>query len=303
MAPSRLAGRHLMILQAFVDESDKDGICVIAGHVSTPEKWARLSAEWEELLRKRQGVWVKGRHTFKMNQMARTEDGMRRTEQFYRLIEEYCELSVSAVVRLSDMRRAMARIMVPGWKIDWGYFANPWMNAYRLLMDGFHEELGAGRMLEDVFPHDAQVEFWFDERAEKKKIRRAWVEYVSSRRSHVRERYSREPQFEHDDDYLSLQAADLWAFWVRRWDAEGHPEKMSEPDFGFWAEKKQRPKLHIHTDEDGLAKIMREAIAAIIEPKRPVYDMTYSWGGERLIPTSPPLLGLHYKLTRFRLNR
>ena len=37
----------MFMLQVFVDESADDGIYAMAGYISTVEKWAQFSDEWE----------------------------------------------------------------------------------------------------------------------------------------------------------------------------------------------------------------------------------------------------------------
>ena len=42
--------QSLMVLQAFVDESDSGGIFVLGGAIASAESWVAFSRDWEELL-------------------------------------------------------------------------------------------------------------------------------------------------------------------------------------------------------------------------------------------------------------
>ncbi|WP_417628864.1 DUF3800 domain-containing protein [Pararhodobacter aggregans] len=55
------------------------------------------------------------------------------------------------------------------------------------------------------------VDFYFDERSEKEKIRRGWDLYLETKPNMVRSRFGHEPRFEDDTVFLQLQAADLVA--------------------------------------------------------------------------------------------
>lgn len=274
LAPDKAGKRFFMVLQAFMDESwnDAEGTFVIAGHIASAENWAKFSADWESILpfgvRDKDGSWH-----FKAKEM-NSPAGLERTQAFWRVIEKHVLMSLSCRINRRELTRARDRIHVPNLEINWGYVLNPYLVAFRVLMDGFH---GWRTKIEEFVPLSETVDFYFDERAEKKQIREAWDEYMSSRPEEIRAFYGNEPRFEDDKKFLPLQAADLWAWWVRRWHAEGHPEKMEIPDFGAWKGKRQKHlKMDIKIDEDGIVKVLREIISTQIEPGRPIYDIRYN---------------------------
>lgn len=94
------------MFQAYMDESEgADGTLVIGGFISTVEKWAQFSREWEELLpygqlknRKqphgtalsrfkphdeRRPEGNAERFHFKMSEMAASEGGLERSKAFF----------------------------------------------------------------------------------------------------------------------------------------------------------------------------------------------------------------------------
>lgn len=282
-----------MVFQAFMDESQGgDGTLVIAGHIATAENWANLSREWEAALPgaiprpdppnglsavkrfrptdERPGALPRHRDRFHVHVAEMSEEGRRqKLPVFFRIIERHVALSLSARVHLTEIERAKARVYVPGLQIDWGFMDIPWMVAWRVLMDRFHYSREA---VEKVIPLESTIDFYFDERAEKKVIREAWEEYIETRPEPQRQRYGREPRFEDDQDFLGLQAADLWAWWVRKWHAQGAPETMEFGEAGGLGLGPTHPKMDISIDEEGLVLEIKKIIAEGIEPGRAIYD-------------------------------
>jgi hypothetical protein len=125
--------------------------------------------------------------------------------------------------------------------VDIDNWANPYYAAFRGIVDAFHDQR-ANMANHGILPIDEKVDFVFDERSEKKFIISSWDDYLSRRDDAVRQHYGSTPRFEKDGDFLPLQAADLWAWWVREWyeeeNTEGVPQRMRDFDFGKWKGKR-----------------------------------------------------------------
>ena len=120
--------------------------------------------------------------------------------------------SISAKINIADLRRVQARLLVPGIDIDWGLFANPYFITFRCLMDKFHiERLN----LTEILPADQKIDFYFDNQSDKKAIIEMWDGYLKERSDEVRQFYGATPSYRDDEEFLPLQAADFWAWWVR----------------------------------------------------------------------------------------
>jgi Protein of unknown function (DUF3800) len=267
-----------MVLQAFIDDSyTPNGTFVLAGHIASPEAWAKFSVEWRRLLRA--GVITKDKrgcdtYHFKMSEMAINSERMERVPAFYWLIEQYVAVSISCCLNVSGLHRARSRLYVPKLAIDWGYMTNPYMVSYRCLMDMFHNHR---QRIAEIIPVDQPVDFIFDEQThEEKVIQRTWEAYIANRPDAIRQLYGRKPQFQNDQEFLPLQAADFWAWWVREWSEQGKPEKNNDFDFGAWRGTKPRPCLAFSFTEDQLFDEMRKYIRSQIEPARPIFDVSYS---------------------------
>jgi hypothetical protein len=218
--------------QAFIDDSrtKPSGEFVLGGHIAPAEQWARFSKEWEKLLPL--GTRAKsGNFHFKMAEMAYVPERMERVPLFYEVIEKYVTLSISCRMNTEDFARAQERMQVGAARLGWHINLNRWNNPYyflfRALIDNFHQK--RDEKLASLIPPDEVVQFYFDDQAEKKFIRNAWDGWVAHRPEEIRHRYGTEPRFENDEEFLALQAADLWAWKVRDWyeeDAIDLPDKM-----------------------------------------------------------------------------
>jgi hypothetical protein len=259
-------------LQAYIDDSyGDDGTFVLAGHIASAKVWESFSQEWAQLILTHGTLDSKNEtYHFKMKEMALNDERMSRVPAFYSLIENYVQCSIACSYNLQDLERAKNRIYVPNLAIDWGHLNNPYLVAFRALMDMFHNKK---EKLEKVIPLDQKVDFYFDNQTEKKFILKGWDVYKSGRPEEFRTRFGVVPRFEDDKEYLPLQAADLWAWWVRTWVAEGKPEKMNNSDFGFWKSLKKRPKVHISFNEDELFVSITRLLRPMLETGRIIYDV------------------------------
>ena len=125
-------------------------------------------------------------------------------------------------------------------------------------MDMFHVNR---ERLTKYLPLSEKVDFYFDDQiGEKKSIIASWDDYVRTRLPEHKQFYGATPRFEDDRDFLPLQAADLWAWWVRKWEEEGTPEKIFLPNFGEWEHKREGfPIMHITYNEDQIVADIRTA--------------------------------------------
>jgi hypothetical protein len=245
------------IFQVFIDDSSTpEGESILAGHIATPEAWAKFKADWEAML-PFGTLDANGKRHFKMSEMATLPERMERVPGFYRIIEDHVTLSLACRVNLTEYEGALQRIRDDARKLGLNYvnfdrFENPFAFQFRALMDQFHTD----RALLDPELKDGKVDFYFDDRMEEGFITAIWDDYMASRPEEIKRCYGAKPVFGNDQQYLPLQAADLWAWWVREWyeeDASDPPTKMEAFDFGKWRGKK-RPCLTISYNEDQIVE-------------------------------------------------
>lgn len=258
-----------LTLQAYIDESyEENGIFVMAGYIASVESWAAFTKDWEKMLP--YGMLNnEGEYYFKMSDMAQKDERMKRVPAFFRIIEEHVLGFVSVKIDISELKRVLSRLSVPGAVIDWEMHANPYYIAFRCLLDMFH--LHRPKMT-DAIPLNEKIDFIFDDRTEEKAIISSWDYYMENRPEEVRQYYGSVPRFENDEEFLPLQAADFWAWWVRKWHKDGTTEKIRECDFGSFKLRGLRKylKIDISFNEDQLVSTFKRILGR--ETDRPIYD-------------------------------
>lgn len=199
---------------------------------------------------------------------------MARVSGFYRIIENHVLAHVSCKIDMSELSAIRRKFYIPGTVIDWGNYGNPYFVAFRCLLDMFH--LRRTEMAE-VLPLQEKIDFYFDNQSEKRVIIAMWEKYISTRSDDARQHYGATPRFENDEEFLPLQAADFWAWWVRKWYVEGTPEKIDRCDFEIFSETREKRnhkllKLRISFDQEQLLVTMRRLLRAEIGPGRMIYE-------------------------------
>lgn len=243
------------------------------GHVATVENWAALSTEWGELL-PFATLNKHHRREFKMVEMMKTPERIENIQPFFRLIKKYVDTSISVRINTNDHLRAMRRIYVPRCNVDFGELRHPFILAFRFFIDSFH-----GRCNEIThIPKDSLIDFVFDAQSEAKMVMAAWSDYVANRPERIRDLYGQTPVFRDSEKYVPLQAADLWAGWVRLCESSGNVDNIGACDFGSWRGKRERKAAHLQVSEDDILGIFRRLVRETIEPGRPIWDVTYSFG-------------------------
>jgi hypothetical protein len=262
MRPSMAGKRLFMVLQAFIDESyEQDGFFVLAGYVSTVERWADFSVQWTEALKS--GVRDKnGDFHFKMRDMASPSERLERVSIFHNIIQTHVLMSMSLIIRKDDLERAAARISAfhlgKPVKIAWRADLEPYYVAFHLLMMNFHHyRLAQPDILGDAEP----VDFYFDEHSQKKKILASWDEYVAWQSPEHQAIYGSTPQFRPDNQFLPLQAADFLAWWVRKWAMQENTVNIEGGQYsGFVPSNMKIPNLKIAYDEDVLVEFLSRTL-------------------------------------------
>jgi hypothetical protein len=247
--------------QAFFDDSrTANGEFVLAGHIATAEQWSKFTGEWELLLPKATKA-KNGNYHFKMSEMT-SSHMMPRVEEFYRVIEKHVALSVSCRMNQADFVRGQERaefvLSQLGIYPEFGRWNNLYYFLFRALIDNFHQV--RHEKISKIIPIDEPIELIFDTQRERSFIKKAWEGWVASRDEEVRPRYGEAPRFEDDQEYLALQGADLWAWWVREWyeeDASDIPDKMREFDFGSWRGEK-RPLTYFSINEEQIKDMFQK---------------------------------------------
>ena len=278
LSPHLADHRLFMVLQAFIDDSyTRNGIFALGGYVATAENWANFSKEWEAMLP--YGTRAKnGKFHFKMSEMA-ASGRMDRVPAFYKIIEKYVMCAVSLVVNIPDIVRAQNRIWSPNVNINYGYANKPHWLTYRALLDMFHQHRASG-LLDDTVPPGQKVDFYFDNQSGKAEIIASWDDYVANRGEGITELYGATPRFENDQEFLPLQAADFWAWWIRRaYETRAVDRIFEKLDFGTWKGERIFNRIGGELDEELLSRSFRNFLWELLKERnelRIIYDVKFS---------------------------
>ncbi|MEI2636916.1 MAG: DUF3800 domain-containing protein [Methylotenera sp.] len=261
-----------MTLQAFIDDSyENDGVYVLAGCISNVEGWVNFSKDWQKILPNWGTLNPKtNKYHFKMSEMNATKERMERVPVFLGTIEEHVLGFVYVKINISELNRALNKLQAANADIiiDWACYADPFYVACRCLLDKFH--LQRNEMIEAL--GEEKIDFYFDEQSNKNSITSIWDSYISERPEQIREYYGATPSFKDDEDFLPLQGADLYAWWVRKCYKDGTPEKIDKLDFGEFKPSKQKKLLRVSIEFneshliENLHKILQRAL-----PSRIIY--------------------------------
>jgi hypothetical protein len=203
-----------------------------------------------------------------MSEMTARMDNVR---AFYNVIERHVALKLSCKIDVSDLKRAIDRIWMERVSIVYGDWNNPYFVCFRGLMDLFHEARFDERTTK-IIPVDKKVDFYFDKHTSSKSIHLAWEDYIAKRSPEHQLMYGNEPRFEDDEECLPLQAADFWAWCVRKGFDEHRIEDVLANDFGAWKGAKPIPGLSITVSEDDIASTFYRMAREQMGPEIMIYD-------------------------------
>ncbi|MCH7921879.1 MAG: DUF3800 domain-containing protein [Nitrospinae bacterium] len=233
--------RQLLAFQAYIDDSGKGSgpVLVLAGYIATAEKWAAFSVEWKEML-----SFIPASDAFKMSEMAQSEDRLEKSSWFYRIIENHVTAAVSCVIRVPDLVNAVRSIDWPPYIKNVSNLENPYYFAFQAIINVLAQ-------YQEKMDIREPVDFIFDEQTEKVRILDAWDLLKASSSPEVRKLMGDTPIYRDDKKVLPLQAADLYAWWVRRWEIENDQDGVKDLKFP-WAVKRDIPRLDMRFSEDDL---------------------------------------------------
>jgi hypothetical protein len=246
--------------QAFLDESHSshtDEEFVLGGYVQTAEVWASFAHDWE--LQLPFGVKDKyGKLQFHMTEM---KERMSDVKLFSDVIDKHNLLPVSFRMNLPNFRRAISiveeRFQLHQITVGWERWNDPYYFSFRHFLDQFHV-LRSEPDMSFIVPPTEKIDFYFDRRSEQVPILEAWSVVRATMSEEEEARFGENPRFENKQDFLGLQAADFWAWWVRKWYEEDDseiPTKLRSMDFGTWRGKK-RPCLVTSISEEYIVEAL-----------------------------------------------
>jgi len=227
----RRNNRQLLMLQAFIDGSGTGSgdVLVLAGYIASANAWIGFTEDWQRLLDYRSPHYRMLSY-FKMKEMKSSPEDLERCAWFYRVIEKHVLAAVSCTVSVSDLVKAVQNFPWPVWINEVHVLNNPYYFAFKAITDMLAQHQSKLGITEPV-------DFVFDNESEKKRCIEAWDELKQNSRPDVRALMGDTPIYRDDKTALPLQAADLYAYWVRQWELDGIEDGIEHLEFPWKAER------------------------------------------------------------------
>ena len=226
-----------MVLQAYIDDITQAGeVTVLAGYVSSSQDWAKFSIEWQQLLSIRPP-----QKRFKMSEFMQGggDESLERAGWHYRLIEKYTNIRFCVAVPHKPLRKVLQYYLQPQNGSDPYYMGM--ISLLSVIQTYVHPQ-----------PMQ-QIDVIFDYQSEANKVLLAWDTLVRSGSVNTK-LFSNHPIFRKDEDFLPLQAADLFAWHMRKRYRETGTVLNSAHPF-MWPEGSGGPRyIYSELDEAGIRK-------------------------------------------------
>jgi hypothetical protein len=279
-------------MQAYIDDSGNSTnspIFVFGGFVAPVENWLAFSDEWKAALQTPPIL-----DYFKMKEAARLKDQFdprkgwtadlrdQRINEFAEIIHKHADLRVSAAIKYNDFKKYIRSIPA----VNRGLAADtPYITALSLLMTAValsRESLNLTDPVDFIFDEQEGIEeelahFWPGIKAKSEKAINKFV----------RDSFQHMPLFRNEKDFLPLQAADLYAWQVRRnwnnnrslymppnhalrklWSIPGFDRVYNESEIKFMGELKRRIAIKILAFDPTLRWVAADESAKIRKANR-----------------------------------
>jgi hypothetical protein len=220
-------------------------VFVLGGYIASNEAWALLSDEWRLLLEREPRL-----DSFKMSYMAQTDARMKRAEEFYRIIEKNVAGYVACVIYTDEMLKAESSITWPPNYINQHVARNPYFSAFHSIFRNLIEhqhELGIEEQIQLVFDTQSEME-----------IALASHDYLILSTPPKLHHLLSTPRFEDDKTTPPLQAADLYAWWVRKWAIE---QLLSREENFAWQRSRKIRGILIEMDGQHFASLFARMLS------------------------------------------
>lgn len=199
-----------MGFQAYIDDSGSGGnesFFVLAGFITPKEKWVKFSEDWKRELEKAPSIGYfrafNAFHKKKQFKGWKEEDIQIRKSALLNIIKTHAQIRVSVIMERAGYDGFLKGLVPP--EIDHPYFFCFYSLVYNIALNATR------------YNWSEPPEFIFDEQGKLGKDTMGWFSFVRKyARKEVQPYLSRPPIFRDDKIDLPLQAADLYAWALRR---------------------------------------------------------------------------------------
>lgn len=218
------AAKHLVMLQAYVDDSasdQRDQRLFLAGYINTADRWIRFSDAWAEELRQPPAIgYLKMSEANGFGGEFRGWDAPGRDEKLRglaRVIRHFKPRSMHASVSQSEFRAIVAPVAPHGFSTPYSLCFQAMMLPLAIFQEKERIKLPIDFIFDDQEGLGTQAAFFYGKIRERQPKK-------------IREVMCASPIFRDEKHVLPLQAADMLAWHIRR-RHEADPDAFQVPDF------------------------------------------------------------------------
>lgn len=222
----RRRNRLLVMLQAFIDDSGNDGkspVFVLAGFVSTAEKWELFSDEWDATLNPKGGFQM---GILKMNEVYRNRVRGRR---YYGLSDAERDARLKSLIQIVNRHAMHGIVSVIPYGLYNRFIRGNFALQSTTTLDrpyflSFFGVMTRLFQIVDKLKLNDKIDFIFDTQdSENKSILMSEYErFISLAPGNIGALSAGYPSFKKDEDLLPLQAADMLAWHIRKYYFQHH---------------------------------------------------------------------------------
>ncbi len=258
--------RGLLVLQAYIDGSggrDRAAL-ILAGYVATVEQWLPFTDEWDAKLKQA------GKPYVKMSEMASEPEF---AAYFYKVIEQHVAAGIAFAIPIAPLQKVCDEL---GYPSD-----SPIRNPYYMASKGIINVTAQYQQHEIGLQEP--INFIFDQQSEEGRIRRAWDSYVNGRiPPEVKALTGEKPLFLDDTKHAPLQAADIYAWWLRRkWEEGGMDAFLNQWPFP-WTCKREFPRFMMALNENDIRVELTKLLEILDENRLIPFRLNVTFGPLKL---------------------
>jgi hypothetical protein len=207
-----------MHIKGYFDDSkaDAQGVLVLGGYIANTDGWIAYTKACQSLLD------ALPLEEFKMNELGGSLSGMEKAFWLYRqAIEPNVLARIAIIVPINELRNAIDTFPWPNNIENYDLFKDPYFLCWKGIVSTItHNRIESG--------NQNPIELLFDhQNSQEGEILKGWSEFKKIATPEQIEQVGGIPLFGNSKNILPLQAADIYAWWVRKW----YIESISDAEF------------------------------------------------------------------------
>jgi uncharacterized protein DUF3800 len=188
---------------------------------------------------------------------------------FYRVAERHVAAGIAFAIPVAPLQKVCDVFGFPG--------DSPVRNPYYMAAKGI---INVTAQHQHTFGLHEPINFIFDQQTEEERVRRARDSYVNGRITpEIKALTGEKPLFLDDTKHAPLQAADIYAWWLRKaWEKGGQDAFLHQWPFP-WTSKRELPCFMAALNEHDIRAELLKLLELLAEDRRsPAFRLTVTFG-------------------------